>query len=277
MKLVGRLTFAVAVVLLVCARPEAGRGAQDFATLFQGPEVEEFLLKGRIVSMASIPVGVAAPRKATVEWNGVQHFAVFKTIDEERPGVSQLTNGIVEANFQDSWRTEIAAYEIDKIIGLALVPATVERTYRNGRGSLQWWIDDSIQEGERAKRKLIPPDAEAWNRTELKVRLFDNLIYNMDRTLQNSLVTPANFRIYLIDHSRSFRIFSGLRNAQYLTGFSRSLLDGLKNLDRPTVSKAAGKYLSTFQIQSLLQRRDAIIALANKLVAEKGEAAVLYP
>jgi hypothetical protein len=37
-----------------------------------------------------------------------------------------------------------------------------------------------------------------------------------------------------------------------------------------------GKYLSPSQIRGLLNRRDAILALSKKLVAEKGAGAVLY-
>jgi hypothetical protein len=42
------------------------------------------------------------------------------------------------------------------------------------------------------------------------------------------------------------------------------------------VQTSAGKYLTSGQIDRLFQRRDAIVALAKKRVAEKGEAAVLY-
>ena len=37
-----------------------------------------------------------------------------------------------------------------------------------------------------------------------------------------------------------------------------------------------GKYLTPYQIQGLLKRRDAILELSKKLVAEKGAGAVLY-
>ncbi len=273
MKIVGRLSLAIALAAIGFVRI----GAQAPAKEFQGQAVEQFLTKGKILKLASIATGVTGPRKATVEYNGVQHFGVFKTIDVERPGLTQLDNGQMESNFQDTWRTEVAAYEVDKIIGLGLVPATVERVYDDKHGSLQWWIDDSIQEGEREKRNLTPPDPVAWNRLELKTRLFDNLIYNTDRTKENILVTPADFGFYLIDHSRTFRTFKDLKSPKTLTQFSRSLLEGIKKLDKANLTKQTGKYLTGFQITTMLQRRDAIVALANQLVAQKGEAAVLYP
>ena len=42
--------------------------------------------------------------------------------------MKQLDRGL-ELEFQDSWKTEIAAYELDKLLGLGMVPATVERSY----------------------------------------------------------------------------------------------------------------------------------------------------
>ena len=268
---IGRTLIVLALGALVWA-PLA---AQGIPTGFQGPAIEQFLKMGKIVKMASIPVGVAAPRRATLELNGVQHQAVFKDIDVQTRGLQVLSNGKIEQDFEDSWRLEVAAYEVDKIIGLGLVPATVEREYDNKRGSMQWWIDDAMTEGDRVKKGNKPTDTNAWNRQQLNTRLFDNLIFNTDRTLANSLVL-ADFQIRLIDHSRTFRVFKDLRDPKTLTQFSRSLLDGLKKLDKANLTAATGKYVSQNQINTLLQRRDALLKLAADTIAKKGEAAVLF-
>jgi hypothetical protein len=220
-----RLVFVLAVALLPWSVPVA----QETAEEFQGETVEQFLLKGRLTSMRNIPQGVTAPRRATLALDGLTHDAAFKTIDESKPGYTALQRG-GEINFQDSWHTEIPAYEIDKIIGLGMVPATVERELNGQRGSLQYWVASMMPEAERVKKKVSPPDSEAWNRQMFKVRLFDNLIYNTDRHLNNILVTK-DFQIRLIDHSRSFRPFDELREPKDLTRFSRSLLEGIQKLD----------------------------------------------
>ena len=54
------------------------------------------------------------------------------------------------------------------------------------------------------------------------------------------------------------------------------MLEALKALDRPTLDAKLGHWLGGPQIESLLKRRDKIVALAAKHVAERGEAAVLY-
>ena len=132
-----------------------------------------------------------------------------------------------------------------------------------------------MPEAERAKQKLEPPDKEAWDREVLKMRLFDQLIYNVDRHANNILITQ-DFHLRLIDHSRSFRPQKMLRNPEQLTRFSKSLLEGIKRLTYEDLKRKTSKYLSDAQIKTVIQRRDAILELAAKLVAEKGEAAVMY-
>ncbi len=250
--------------------------AQQTKEVFQGEAPEQFLLKGELINLRNIPVGVTAPQRATLTLNGVEHYALFKTIDEAKSGYTQLERGKGEIEFQDSWRTEIPAYEVDKIVGLGMVPATVERVLNGKRGSLQFWVESMMPEAERVKRKLAAPDVAAWNQQMFKVRLFDNLIYNTDRHLNQILITK-DWEMRLIDHSRSFRPFDTLKTPGDLTRFSRSLLAGLQKLEEKDLTERVGKLLTGVQIRGLLKRRDAIVDLSKKLVAQKGEAAVLYP
>jgi hypothetical protein len=242
---------------------------------FQGPAAEQFLLKARLRSIKNLGTGVTQPQRAELELNGVQHSALFKTIDDRKGGVTQLQRSS-EINFQDSWQLEVAAYRVDRIIGLRMVPATVERTLNGKTGSLQWWVQSAMEEAERRKQEVTPPDLEAWNRTYQKMELFDQLIFNVDRHLKNVLVT-VDFDLRLIDHSRSFRAWNELRNPERVTRFSRSVLDGLRKLEYAELRKRVGRYLVDDQIRGLLARRDAILALAATAVAARGEAAVLYP
>jgi len=262
-------TFAVGTLLLALIAAAQGAGQ-----IFQGPEIEEFLVQAKISGMKDIPEGVTLPRKASLELNGSMHFAVWKTIDEGPVAAKQLDRG-VELQFQDSWRTEVAAYELDKLIGLGMVPATVPRTFGGNQGSLQFWVDSVMDEEQRLKKKLSPPNGIDWMQQVAKIRLWDNLIYNTDRNMGNLLIT-SDWKIRLIDHSRTFRPFDQLKDPKALTTFSRILLAKLEELNEPMLKEHLGKYLSPYQIQGLLKRRDAILALAKQLVAEKGAGAVLY-
>jgi hypothetical protein len=198
---------------------------------------------------------------------------VFKTIDEYAK-VKQLDRG-QEIEFQDSWKTEIAAYELDKMLGLGMVPATVERSYSGKKGSLQFWIESKMSEAERYQKKIAPPRQFEWEEQVARIRMFDNLIYNTDRHMNNLRITE-DWKIRLIDHSRSFRPFEQLKEPKQLIRFSRSLLEKMEFLTEPMLKERLGNYLSPYQIRGLLKRRDAMVALSKKLVAEKGAGNVLY-
>lgn len=250
--------------------------AQETAAQFQGAQAEEFLAKAKVAGIRGIGTGITLPRRVTLELDGVTRSAAFKTIDESKSGVVQMQSGPPDINFQDSWQTEIPAYIVDTIIGLHMVPATIERRIEGQVGSLQWWVESMMPEAERVKQQLPPPDPEAWDQKVLKMRLFDQLIYNVDRHANNILITK-DWDLRLIDHSRSFRSMRSLRDAKQLTRFSRSLLAGLERLEYADLRKRIGRWLLDGQIRTLLQRRDAILELAKKAVAERGEAAVIYP
>jgi hypothetical protein len=260
----------------VLAAQAPGPPAPETAATYQGAAAEQFLAKAKVKEIRNIGVGVTLPQRVTLELNGVTHQAAFKTIDEKRIGVTQLGGAPPDLNFQDSWQTEIPAYVVDTIIGLGMVPATVERRIGSRIGSLQWWVISMMPEAERATLRRQPPDQEAWDREVLKMRLFDALIANVDRHANNILVTE-DFQLRLIDHSRSFRPIRELRDADKLTRFSRSLLTGLERLEQQDLRKRVGRYLSSAQISTMLRRRDTILERARTLVAERGEAVVIYP
>jgi len=267
----GVLRWTMAVCLCFCAAIGA---AQSTSQVIQGEEIENFLAQAKITRQQSISVGVTLPRKLSLELDGKVQFGAFKTIDEGPVPTKQLDGG-VELQFQDSWRTEVAAYELDKLIGLGMVPATIERTVDGKRGSLQFWVTAQMDEGQRVKKKLSAPNPIMWNQQVAKMRLWDNLIYNTDRNLGNILITDS-WQIRLIDHSRTFRPFEQLKDPKAPTTFSRSLLAKLEELNEAMLKEHLGKYLTPYQIQGLLKRRDAILARSKELIAEKGAGAVLY-
>jgi hypothetical protein len=272
-----RVTATLAIALLAC-----GVSAQnpppptlETADRFQGADAERFLARARVRAVKDIGTGVTRPQRAFLELDGVEGSAIFKTIDEKKLGISQFKGGS-EMNFQDSWKCELPAYVVDMLIGLRMVPATVERSINGQVGSLQWWVQSVMSEAERRDKSVTPPDPEEFERRRLKMHLFDELIANVDRHLNNIRIT-ADFDLRLIDHSRSFRATTELKNPERLSKFSRSLLDGIGKLTYPDLRKRTVRWLDDAQIRAVLARRDAIVALAGKLIAEKGEAAVIYP
>jgi hypothetical protein len=249
---------------------------EPFGLPLSGEAAETFLRTAEVVRKRALSLGITHSDQYTLSDGTRTHRAVWKTIDEFKRGVTSFEGGGVIVDFADSYKHEIAAYELDKLLGLELVPPTVERTFGRTTGSLQMWVEGAMTEADRKQKKIDPPDPRAWNEQMYKVRLLHQLSSNTDyRNIRNVLIDKA-FRVYAIDSSRAFAVYDDLRSEKELLRFSRTVLEGLKTLDRPTLDARLGRWLNGPQIQTLLTRRDRILALAERRVQEQGEAAVLY-
>jgi hypothetical protein len=268
---------ALAVVVLVGSTfVPAARAEEPYGLPLTGEAAETFLKTAEVTRKKSIGTGITHPDQYTLTDGTRTCRAAWKTIDEFKRGVTSLQGGGVIVDFTDSYKHEIAAYELDKLLGLDLVPPTVERTFGGSKGSLQLWVEGAMTEADRKKKKTVPPDPQAWNEQMYKVRLLHQLTDNTDFRNINNVLSDPSFRVYAVDCSRGFTIYTDLRAPKELVRFSRSVLEALKALDRPTLQAKLGPWLGGPQIDSLLKRRDKIVALAARLVQERGEAAVLY-
>jgi hypothetical protein len=237
-------------------------------------EIEVFLRTAKIVKDKELGKGVTIPHKLTLDNGKIQSFAVWKTIDERHFGITQLAGG-PEVDFKDSWKFEVAAYELDKLLNLNMVPVTVERSYKGTKGSLQIWVPNCMTEEDRVKKQLHPTDELVWKQETSKMRVFDALIYNSDRNQGNLLIDPT-WKLYLIDHSRTFKSLDVLKPTEQLNYFSKSLMDAVRKLDKNQIKQHCGKYLMTNEIDNLLKRRDLLVALYTKLTAQDGDG-ITYP
>jgi hypothetical protein len=201
--------------------------------------------------------------------------ASFKTVDEYRQRAA--FNGQVFTNFKDSYRHEIAAYLISKLLGSNLVPPCVQRRVRGDTGALCLWIEDTITDWDRRERGIEPPDLARWNDQMANVELFLQLIYDIDHRNVANLLVDDDFTIFKIDSSRAFRTDHQLQRPDRLTRFSRSMLDGLQGLEHEVLKATLRKSLTRAEIEAVWARRNAILELADARIAEKGERAVLFP
>jgi hypothetical protein len=251
------------------------RGPSTPYSPFASPEeAEDFLHTASVIQSKPLGSGVSHATKLTLDDGKIRHNAVFKVIDVHRPGVTEI-NGVPQTDFKDSWKYEVAAYELDKLLGMNMVPVTVERKIEGVRGSVQLWMDGTMTEARRLELRREPPDRLAWNRQMYKYHLFDNLIYNCDSNLGNALITP-DWVIFKIDHSRAFKNMAALSQTQHLVSFSRSLIQALEKLDKNSLVTCCKSYLSTSEMDNLLKRKDLILSLYRSLLAEHGQV-ILYP
>lgn len=223
-------------------------------------EVEEYLRTAKVVKVTDVPLGVTNPRRAFFEPGGPVGSIVFKALLPSR-----------KSGFFESYLSEIAAYELDKLLGLGMVPPTVERTVDNQRGSAQLWVEHCTLLKERDPNTA--PDIVAWNRQVGRQRVWDNLVGNIDRNQGNLLVDQA-WNLILIDHSRCFTATTQMPFP--MRKIDREFYDKLKGLEETTLKERLGKLLMDGP-KSILKRRDKIVENFETLIAQYGEKAVLIP
>ena len=251
--------------------------AQEPPLALTGEAAEVFLKTAEIISLDNFDTkGITKPRKATLTDGEVTAKAVFKTVAEFYPK-QKLTSGRTVFKLRDSYRHEIAAYELDKLLGLGIVPPTVERKTRRDIGSLSMWINGTMTEWHRKKvKKLSPPDIEVWNNRMFTVRLFMQLTWDTDFNNISNLLIDTDWMIWKIDSSRAFLSPKKLRREGSLIRFSRPVLQALEDLTREEVDQKLGPWLANDQLKGLWARRIRILELAQERIEERGEAAVLY-
>jgi len=251
--------------------------AKPHGLLLDGTEAERFLRTAAVVDRKPIGTGITESQRLTLDDGTRRLRAAWKTVDISTPGMTRFQDGTVEVDFRDSYKFELAAAGIDRLLELHLVPPIVERTIDGKTGSLEMWVEEVLTEDVLKQKGLKDPDPEHWNRQMYNVRLLDQLTYNTDfKNVQNVLV-DSDFRIYAIDFSRAFRKLPYVMVEKDLERFSRATLERLERLDQPTLERTVGRWLQTLQISGLLKRRDRILAIARQRIKEKGEAAVLFP
>ena len=252
--LVTRLVPLVALCGVLAAVPQA----QSPAPL-DDAAIEAFLLNAKVVSTRPIGKGVTGATRATLTDGVRTHDAQIQTVDEFKP-VYRTRSG-EERNFRDSWRFNVAAYRIDRMLGLDLVPVSVQRRWRLGEAAFTWWVDDvQMDEETRRKNDTQPPDASRWNKQMLAIRLFDQLIDNVDRNQGNILITNS-WRLWAIDHTRAFRYSKTPRKPANVTPLDPAVLERLKALEFSSLKKELSRYLTDDDLRNLLARRDAILRM----------------
>ena len=268
-----------ALFFLALASLASAQNGTTYGLPLHGVEAEEFLRNAEVIDREDIPDGITHPQRLTLRLGERTLRASFKTIHEHQPGMWRDEGGGYQFDFRDSWKHEVAAYELDKILGLGLVPPTVERRIDGRRGSVQLWVEGVMSEHERHEQKLKPKSPMAQVRLFNQLhcaRLFRQLIYDTDfRNLNNTVVDP-DFNVYVIDASRGFRIQQELLAPDDLECFSRAALERLKKLDRAVIEETMGDLLIDMQVEGLLARRDKILTLVKVRLIEKGPGKVLF-
>ena len=237
--------------------PEAGKCSlvwNGFET-----EIEHLLSDGKIAKMENVPIGVTKPQRAVLEGSPVR-FA-WKPLP---PGYSK--------GFMESYKAEIAAYKLDRMLGINMVPPIVEREIDRKKGAAVYWVENV--RGWSVEKPPQGPEP-GWSIQLTRMKMFDLLIANIDRN-QGNLIYDADWHLFLIDHSRAFINKKDLKNLAPLARVDRKLWEKMQALTLESLDAGLGEWVGNNEKKAILIRRDLMAKTIESMIAKSGEKFVFY-
>lgn len=261
-----RLLTSVLVSIGLCF----GVSAQE---VWDDAKQEAFLENAEIGEIKKVGIGTTGSSVATLTMDGVTKKAGVQSVDIYMERF--IAEGAVEFNFKDSYKFNIAGYQVDRFIGLNMVPVTVERKIKGKPASVSMWVDNVKMDGTE-----FIDGGHAANQSSLikdqrdQAEVFQQLIENTDPNLGNWVVDDKD-KIWLIDFSRAFRTGKKLQRPEQLKRIGENLLETLRTMDATAAKKDLKGYLEGSEIKALTKRAEVIVAHFDELIASQGADAVL--
>ena len=222
-------------------------------------EIEELLTLGKVGKLEAVPIGVTKPQRGTFEGSPVR-FA-WKPLT---PGYSK--------GFMESYKAEIAAYKLDRLLGMNMVPPIVERNLGGKNGAAVLWVENT--RGWSVEKPPQGPEPQ-WSLQLTRMKMFDLLIANIDRN-QGNLIYDSDWHLFLIDHSRAFIDKKDLKGIAPLGRVDRKLWESMQALTMADLDRGLEKWVGEKEKKALLLRRDLMAKNIQALVAKSGEKFVFY-
>ena len=228
-------------------------------------ELEEFMRTAPVVNVEDLDTGITRPKRVTQEMNGVRNDAVFK-YEDTHPRLQLKSTYSRRNNDSDRYVYDVAAYKLDRMLDLQMVPTAVLGQVEGDDGALSDWVTNAINERDRLELER-PFSSHCKQYEQYRLRfVFDILTYNEDRNLTNILWSKSDYMLMFIDHSLAFRS-TEKRPKQYRKvdlEVSDLLAERLQRLNQADLEAALSEYLHPRQIEAILARRDLILKQAER-------------
>ena len=227
---------------LLSVAPHPRRVGIRLGGYIEASDIEQLLVKGDVVSTRKDQMG----RRLVTVSNGEREIeAVF-----------------TKRSHRDIY-PEVAAYRLDRLLGLDMVPVTAPRAVDGSAGSLQFLPYGSIDEQRRSDRDkgnaANCPLPDQWS----AMSIFDALIYNEGRVAKNIRYSPDNWQLLLVGHNKAFRPKKG--RPRQLVGKELNLTEAWKNaltaLSDEVLAERFSDVLDQKRLHSLGTRRDELLGL----------------
>lgn len=236
-----------------------------------------FLRTAQVTDSKTLDKGITKAIKLNLSQYDIRARAVFHHIHRNERKIKRLPNGRVRGYLRDSYTNQIAAFEIGRMLQIHNIPPTAPRRFNGLNGSSQLWIESAMTEQDRQEGGIEPPDWPLWNQLYADMRVFDNLINNIDRNTGNMLFDSQG-HLWLIDHTRAFGQDKSIPHPETITRCSNRLYKALQNLDEERVLKMmkSMKLLAPGEVRTMFRRRTELLAKIDDRIRIQGRESVLF-
>lgn len=176
-------------------------------------------------------------------------------------GAATLAATWYPAGRQRGHRRELAAWRLDRLLGLGLVPTTVAVAGADGEGALQWRPEPVIPAAEAARGAT---GGTPWCDTQAQIELlyaWDALLGQPARSEASLAWTREDWLLLATDHRAAFG--TGRSLPDWLDGralrIGPTLCARLAALDGATLERELGTLLEPRRRSALLARRDRVL------------------
>ena len=266
--------LALVAGLAAASSAPAGQAAAATTPRLTPAEMETFLLTAEITNARDAGAGVTGSIRVTLSDGRMTHDAHVQSVDVAKPVFTAGSH--TELNFKDTYRFNIAASRLARLLEIDVVPMSVAREVDGRPSAVSWWVDDvQMDEKARLAKRTSGPNPGRTSQQIQVMHIWDELIQNRDRNLGN-IVWTDDWTLWLIDHTRAFRTGDRLLKPDRLLRCERGLLARLRLLTDDSIENAVGDSLTGSERQAILKRRDRILKIFQDRAARLGEGAVLF-
>lgn len=160
---------------------------------------------------------------------------------------------------------DVAAYRIDRLLGLDMVPVTVKRRIGSVDGSVRFRVPGSIDDRTRVEKNLRVTAQCPFEWQVQAMFVFDALINNAGRFQTTIRYSVDNWQLFSVEHGRAFGTGRGFPPHIQLETLviSDRWRDALRSMTDDVLADELGELLDNRQIAALERRRDSLLELGN--------------
>jgi len=211
------------------------------AVAIEEAALADILANGQIIEVAAVGAGWELVRVGSGDQTVL---AVFHELPEDSNSVPEL-----------------AAFKLDRLLHLGMVPVTVRREINSREGTLQFVPAVTLTERERVAAKRGLGAACSTGKQTSAMFVFDALIQNSGRTPSSMLFDPDDWLLILVDHDQAFgpepELPAVSANIEPVVG--DQWRTALRRINDDVLRRELGDVLDKERLLALGKRRDALI------------------